>query len=505
MAVNAISSILARLLNVGGLLWMFQYLLTRISTQEFAVYPVITAVMVFAPLFFSFFTTGVSRYIVDSYARNDPNSVPIIVSSILPPLGLVSAMFLIAGGIFAWQIEHILTIPPEMLEPARWMMALLVCSFSFQMLLLPFGVGFHVRQRYVELNLLGVARDILRVGLLFLLLTEVSAAVIWVVVATVVADMAHLIAVTLRSRVLTPTLRFRSGLYDRSMSRRLMSFGLWTTIGQLSNILFTNAATLVLNGYGTALDVTNYHVGATCFRQLQSLIILARLPLQPALVAMHAQDQNERLARTAFRGGRYGLWVAMAIATPLAIYSSEFIHLYLGDKFEDAGDVLILFMLTFPFTQPTVLLPMVAIAKARVRALNLAALISTFFGVLIMLAFTLIWELGSIGVTLSLVIVAIGSQVAYFWNLQNDLVDSTFSVLWKETLRPGLTPALVGGGAWGLLQYNFAIDSWLSLFLHSLAGGCVYLVTLFGFCMNASDKEILSAVGAKIRSRLSKR
>ena len=86
IAVNSASSVLARILNITVLVWMYQYLLKNIPAEEFAVYPVVTAIMVFAPLFFAFLTSGVSRHIVDAYARDDLEDVRRITAASSLPL-----------------------------------------------------------------------------------------------------------------------------------------------------------------------------------------------------------------------------------------------------------------------------------------------------------------------------------------------------------------------------------------------------------------------------------
>ena len=126
--------------------------------------------------------------------------------------------------------------------------------------------------------------------------------------------------------------------------------------------MYTNAATLVLNIHGSAVDVTSYHIGATFFRQINSTINLAAQPLQPAITAMNALEDRRRLASTVLRGGRYALWVSMILASPLTLYADVFIDLYLGDKYSIASMIIVLFMITFPFTQPTSLLAMTAMA-----------------------------------------------------------------------------------------------------------------------------------------------
>lgn len=495
--VNAASSVLARVINVGGLLWMLQYLLTRIPPEEFAVYPVLAAVMVFVPLFFSIFTGGVARYVVEAYAKGDSQRATALVSSIVPLLAAYSLGFLSLGLVFAWSIDSIFTIPPQMTSSARIMMMLLVISFALQMLLLPFGVGYHVRQRYVEFNLLQLGRDTFRILLLYLLLVEIGPAVIWVVVATVIADQVHLAVVTWRSVAMAPELRFRFRLYDRTMAGKLLSFGLWTTLGQLAGVMYVNAATLMLNLYGTALDVTNYHLGATCFRQLQSLIALARQPLQPALIAMHAKGERARMARTTLRGGRYGLWVALAVATPLGLYATEFIDLYIGERFSDAALILMLFMAIIPFSQPTVLLPIIAMAMAQVRAFNVAAFISTGMGLVLMLVFLLLGEMGAVGVTLALTLVTIVAQVVYFWPLQHRLAGFGFRELWREMLVPGLAPATAGAVAWGALKISVPLDDWIPLGLAVVAGGVVYMAVLLRFGFDTEDWRMIRSFSRK--------
>ena len=318
VAINSASSVASRILNITVLFWMFQYLLKRIPPEEFAVYPVVSAIIVFVPIFFTFFSGGISRYIIDAYAQADFEGVGRIVSSILPLLGLASLVFLTTGLMFALNIEHVLNIAPGMVEDAQLMMSLLVISFAIQMALQPLATaGYQVRQRYVELNLLAVLRDLLRVGLLLGLLLGISPSVVWVVVATVVSDAGYLAATLLRSLRLVPEMRFVWRLFEIAKARTLMSFGLWTTVGRLGSVMYTNSATIILNLFGTPVDVTTFYIGATIFRQLQTTINTALMPLQPALTAMNALNDHNRLASTVYRAGRYALWASYDRGSPI--------------------------------------------------------------------------------------------------------------------------------------------------------------------------------------------
>ena len=70
--INSASSLLAKVLNVSILVWLQQYLLRRISTEEYSLYPILMAVMLLVPLLTTILISGLSRYIVEAYARELP-------------------------------------------------------------------------------------------------------------------------------------------------------------------------------------------------------------------------------------------------------------------------------------------------------------------------------------------------------------------------------------------------------------------------------------------------
>src|SRR6478735_4986579 len=117
--INSISGVCTRLLRATVLIWMYHYLLRRISQDEFASYALVTAVMVFAPLFSTFFTSGISRFVVEACARGDEERATQVVSSIFPMLLFWGLVFIAGGWLFAWHINSFLTVLPEHLGAVR--------------------------------------------------------------------------------------------------------------------------------------------------------------------------------------------------------------------------------------------------------------------------------------------------------------------------------------------------------------------------------------------------
>ncbi|RAH95914.1 hypothetical protein DLJ53_33720 [Acuticoccus sediminis] len=457
------------------------------------------AVIVFAPLFFLFLTGGISRYVVEAYAKGDFDGITRIISSIFFPVAAMVCAFLVIGVAVSMNVDHILTIAPAMVSDAQIMMGLLVASFCVQMLGVPFTASFHVRQRFVELNLLGVARDLFRIAMLFVLLLEIGPQVIWVVVANVTADILYTIVVAARSRRMIPQMRIRLSAFDRATTRTLMGFGLWTTLGRLGSVMYTNAATLILNFSGSALDVTNFYVGATIFRQINNTASLVVQPLQPVLTAFHALEEKRRLARTVFRLGRYSTWASLAIATPLSIYSAPFIKLYVGEQYAAAAAVLSLFMVIFVFDKPTHLLAMTAMATEQVQAFFLPAFLFQAGGLVVMLLFATLTDLGALGMTIAVAMTAISSQIFYYWRLCIRLTGASASTFVKEVLIPGYLPAVAGALVWFTLIVASPPDTWATLALHVLVGEAFYVFVLLCLGFDRNEWTELRHVLARVK------
>ena len=499
VVVNSASFVLARIINISVVFWAYQYLLKRVPTAEFSVYPAVVAVMVLAPVFFTSFTGGITRNALDAYAKGDRVAVTRIVSSILPLIWLMTGVFVPLGGLLAFNIDHVLNIPPDMAGQAGLMMALLVLAFAVQMVLVPFQIGFHIHQKFVEMNLIMLGREVFRLLLLLGLMYGLGAQVIWVVVASFLADTSGAMVLALRSRALVPELRFRRDLADRVEARGLVSFGLWTSLGQLGNVMYTHAATIVLNLYGTPQDVTVYFIGATIFRQLQALIQTATQPLLPAITAMQALDDRARLARTLNRGARYGLWVALLPGVALTVYAKDFIVLYVGDEYAQAAVVLMLFMTILPFDRATTLLPMTCIAMAKVRAFFLPAFLFQLLGLVLMVIFAGPLKLGAVGVTLALTAITVGSQLTYYWNLNLKISQIGLGAFARTVLWPGWLPGAVAAVAWAGLAVFHPITSWFQLFGYGVLGGVVYVAVVLTVGLDLSERTRLKAAIARRR------
>lgn len=499
--VNAASSVVVRVVNVSVLVWLQQYLLKRISAEEYALYPVLGAAIVFLPLLTGVLTSGLGRYIVEAYARGDERGVTQIVSTMFPLIFAAGLVVLGGGWVFAWYVDHVLTIAPGRLWEARIMMALMVFAFSFNVILSPFSVGFYVRQKFMLSNALEVGRELLRIGLLFVLLFGVSTRVLWVVVASVAAQTVWLLVSRTISRRLVPALRFRVSEIRWEMARKLMSFGGWTIFAQLAEMIRTALDPLVLNKFATAVDVTSFSLGALPLSHIQGFSALVQGPLQPQLTAMHAMGAKERLQNAYLRGGRYALWASLFVAVPLMVYSREVFGLYLGQKaelYKASATVTVLLLPIFAIVYGHVMLANLALATANVRSWAIRAVVIQMLNLGLTFYFVGVLKMGAVGSALATFLVLTFVWPVLNWPLGLRLAGLSWGRWFRETAFPGLLPAVVGAAVCLALKFLVHPASWLSLGLCAAGGMGSFLAALFLLCLKPADKDDLRRVAARL-------
>jgi len=493
--VNSTSAVITRVLRVTVLVWLYQYLLRRISPDQFAVYAVVTALIVFAPLFSSLFTSGVSRYVVEACAVGNTARAREVVSSIFPVIAAWAAALAVCGWWFAAHLDWFVNVKPSDLADAKIMMALLVTDFAVQMSLTPFAAGFAVRQRFLLANAIDLAAELFRLSLLFGLLFGLGPRIVWVVIASVTANTVAGIARTAAALRLLPDVRMSLKLFRWSTARELLSFGIWTSLNHVAGMIHINADIIVLNRLATAADVAVFKLGAEFYNQVDALIITAALaPIRPVLTSLHARRATDQLGETVIRTARYILWFSLLMVIPLIVYRRPLVILYAGSTYLEAANVLGLLMLLYFVMPAGFLLAPLSEAAARTRGFAIANGVIQLlkFCVTIFCVGTL--KMGALGCALSTVIVVGICHVLVLTPMTLRLASVKFSRYFHDVLLLGVVPAAAGTFVWLGCERLVQPTSWLTLAGSFFAGAVTYVGAVFWFALSRDEKADIVAL-----------
>ncbi len=503
VAVNSASGMAAHVLNLSVLVWLQQHLIRRIPNDEYAVYAVIMSVIVFIiPLVTTVLTSGLGRYVVEACAQDDERRVTQITSTMFVVLLGAGSVFLALGLTLAWQVDRVLSIPATYLWDARLMMALLVLGFAVTLALTPFNVGLYARQKFVLSNVINVGSELLRCTLLLGLLLGVSTRALWVVVASVAAQITTLVVNVLVSRRLVPSLRFRAAEVRWPLARPLLTFGSWNFVSNIANSIRNSSDLLILNrlaGPAASFNVTCFNLANLVLRQFENGMGYAVTPLQPPLTAMYVKGDKEGLRNAYLRVGRFGLWLTFLVIIPVVVFRHEIVNLYVGPEYTDTAGVIVLLLASAPVWYGHVMLPLICVASAQMRPLAWRNLVIQCCNLALTLYLIAVLHLGMWGSALGTAIANVIGVPLLMYPLAFRMTGIRPGVWLRQTVVPAVVPALAAGGICVVLNRLVRPASWPSL-LTCLAVGALSYVGAVAVCgMQAQDRADAVRVFRRIR------
>lgn len=487
--INSASSLFTRLLSVAVLIWVQQYLLKRITVEEYSLLPVIYSLMIFMPFFIGIFTGGIKRYVTEAYANNRDERITQIVSSMFPVLCLAGLFVLTVGGVLAWKIDTILRIDPEYVDDARIMLMLIIGIEALRLPMEAFNNGLFVHQKFVLENLIRIACESFRIILLLTLLLGVSVSVISVVVSTVAASLVGIVAMSSASLRLLPSQRVEPSKFEWAIVKELTKFGGWSSLYGFSGMIRKAADPIILNRLSTPLDVTCFHLGALIPNRLEVIVNQSFLgSVSPVVVGLHADKQHERLKRIYLRLGRLAMWGLLLTIAPFLVHHDQIITLYVGETYVAAGTVLFLLLACYPIVSGNILLRTLASAKIRMRSLAIREAISAVLNLSLTLVLVGYYQMGAIGAAIATFTVYGLGSILLFWPFGKGMVKATWSEIGRDVFLPGLIPFAVALLVMHLLDMSYPAESWIAIAVNAMFGALVYLVTVW-FVAKENDKS----------------
>ena len=497
---NSVSGLINKALTMAVLVWLQPYLLRRVSTDEYSLLPIMLSVMAFVKIMQFIFAGGVSRYMVEAYAKGDEDRVTEIVSTMFV-FQLLGVFALSIGATFLIKnMDRLFTLPPELIGQARIMMGLMIGSFCLHLLLACFEAGIAMKQAYVAYNAIAFGRTALRLGILFLLLFTLGPRVLWVVVATEAAAIAALIGRVVVSMKGMPAIRLRISSVAFKGTGNVLAFNGWFFASQFASQIRNHADPIILAGIADSVSVTIFHLGNFIVRTIEDTTVMMTQPILPAIISMHANNDEERLARTFLRFGRYAMWLNLIVMIPLGIFASEFMMLYVGAEFSASGTILVILLVARALGLPHSMGQKLASAIGRIRPVALWSIAFQMLNLALTFFFVGYLELGALGSAGATLVIAFVSQIFVLQRLYRGLANVGIADYLKRSLVPGIAPGLAAGACWFALKVLIGPAGWWSLLLCMGAGIPVYLFVLGRFASDEADRRDFRKIAEKLRA-----
>ncbi|MGJ8677696.1 MAG: hypothetical protein ACSHX0_09280 [Akkermansiaceae bacterium] len=502
--INIVTSLGTKLLQITLLVWVNQYLLRRVDPEEYSLLPLVMSLLIFADIFRNMFVDGLGRFMVEADAKNDGKGIQQLVSSMWPLLLLVGIVFGFLGGVAIFFIDEILAIDAVYQLQARIMLGLLVCMFCLDVLLAPFSVGLYVKQKFVHINAITLMTELVRIVIVLSLLLGVGPQVMWLVCASFTAQCLNLLIRCYYTRKLIPDAKVVRGGFSPTIAKQLMGFGAWSSVGNFTNFAMNTVPILLLGHFGTAIQVSMFHLGRLPEVNIRKLAIAAVQPAQPMLTARFAMDGKESLNESYFRGGRYHLWATLLLVAPLVVFAETVSTLYAGETYAGAGMVMVVLFLSYPVIWASAMFYRISHATGDIADFYKCEIFDAILKILLVVLFVVVLKWGALGAALGITIATVIVHLWTIWPQGLKMVSGRWSTFFRSTFIPGCGPFAGALVVSIMARFFFNPSSWLSLGAAAAAAVTVYLLVMLFFCADDFDKGLVKKMIMKLKKIVAK-
>jgi O-antigen/teichoic acid export membrane protein len=324
------------------------------------------------------------------------------------------------------------------------------------------------------------------------------------VVASCTATLANqAVQIGITRRVLAGV-RFERALVSRATIRQVLSFGAWTSVNGVGQLLASTAPILLLNRFARPLDVAMFHVGRLPDVQLRGLLQAIEGPAQPALIGLYAREGKRALDPLYFRGGRFYLWLVLLPVAPMLVFGVPLYRLYAGEEYARSGLVMAALLASYPLLYASGMFYRVAHASGRIGAFQAYFLVVQLASVAA-LAYAVVGRgTGAVGAAVALAATQGLLHLVLIWPLGLRLVAGGWREFARQTLARGLLPFAAALALCAAIAARVDVDSWLGLGFVACAAAAVYVAVLVGVCLDEPDRELLLRALRRLRPRLAR-
>ena len=486
---NLFSNGLVLGLNILISLWFTPYLIRRLGVEVYGLLPLAFSVTAYLNVLTISLSNAAGRFLAIDLKKKDALSANRTFNTIFcGNAGLILLCLPIIAAVLVF-LPQLFNIPLGQESPAKYLFLSIFAIYLLNFFRSSFAVSswalnrFDLRNIFVGLNYLTRA---VFVVLLFMIFRP---SLFCLGTGFLLAAGVWLAGDIFLWRKLTPQLRIKPDLFDKSRLNQLFTMGGWLLINQLGIVLFLKVDLLIANSLMGAKIAGEYGSVLLFSSLLQQLAYNMSTTVTPSFVSKHATGDRESLQRISLLAVKC---MGLALALPVGLicgFAKPILRIWLGKGFQHLQPLLIVLTVHLAVNMAVRPLFGLNIALNKVRVPGMVTLAVGIFNLL--LAVVLVragW--GVLGIAFS---------GALSMTLRNLVFTSLYAAHIQKLplftyFRKLLELALVNGALIGLVygvDHLVAIKTFLTLALLAAAIGLAYSLLTYLFILKNEEKSLL--------------
>lgn len=419
--------------SVLYMLLVLPMVVAHIGIEQYGLWSLVLALSGYVGLVDLGIGTAFVPYIARSMSLESYDDVNKVVQHGVLFYVLLSFVVLALGYSVAPWLFSLVNIPGPYLESARTMLLIALVGFAFSSVAGVFGSVLSALQRMDTYNILLAVFFVEKIAAITIVL-RLGYGIMGVMLADLIITALALAPLIVVTRKYFPQLTFRWNGYDSSVMKKLLKFGTQIQVSRIADTVQSHFDKLILSRFVGLPAVSMYDFGSRPSGRLRALPMTAISSLIPAVSALDAVDNIERIRAGLIRSTRYLAIVAVPLFAFFVCFAGEIVFVWLGPGFGQAAMTLRVLSFGHVISVVASAMALVSQGMAEPGVQMKVSLIQSAINVV--LSLTLVMAFGFYGAVVGTTIsIIIGGLLLFEWYGRR-LIDAPLATFMNVTGKP---------------------------------------------------------------------
>lgn len=329
IAKNTIVLYFRMLLTMVVGLYTSRVILHALGVDDFGIYNVIGGVVAMFSIVSASLSATISRFITFELGKNNIECLEKIFSSaIMIQLILSIFVIILAESVGSWFLNSKMSIPPERLYAANWVMHFSVLTFCINLISVPYNATIVAHEKMSAFAYISIFEACCKLGIAYAIsLTSIDRLIFYAMLMSLMALSIRLMYGWYCKK------NFReckiSFHIDKTLFKQMFSFAGWNFIGSSSSILRDHGGNIIINLFcGTAANAARgiaIQVNGVVYHFVQNFM----MALNPQITKSFASGEKEYMMTLIYQGAKLGFYMIMFLSLPILINTDFILNLWL--------------------------------------------------------------------------------------------------------------------------------------------------------------------------------
>ena len=311
-------------------LYTVPVILNALGTEDYGIYNVTAGVVTMFSFIGGSLASGSQRFLSFELGRNDEKKLKSVFNTTLSIYLIIAVgIFIVlelAGTLF---LNYKMTVPPERMEAANWVLQSAIVAFLFSLANIPFTAAVIAHERMNLFAYISIVECFVKLGIAMLLplihTDRLTAYAIMICSAQLLILLSY-VWYCRRNFAECRHLRFS---LDPALRKDLLSYSGWNMIGSIAMISRMQGINIIMNLFFGPLLNAAHAIAQQINGALNQFINNVYMATRPQITKLYAARQTEDMWQLIFVSSKFAYYLLMLLSIPLLIETQTILALWL--------------------------------------------------------------------------------------------------------------------------------------------------------------------------------